>query len=189
MLFWDVTACSLGGRCQGKTDVADSSELLVPIYQTTLQHIPLDHNLNTAGHDNFKSHTNNIFLCSWSVEPTADFFRILLTLYSDRLRAGRSGFYSRQGKYFSLLHSVQTGSYTFGTRGSSPAFKSGRCVKLTAHLHVMPRWRMVELYLHSPIRLSSIVLNNFAFLWIHILVHISATVFQNNMLAYGIKLM
>jgi hypothetical protein len=28
--------------------------------------------------------------------------------------------------------------------------KSGRIVKLTIHLHRVPRYRMVELYLHSP---------------------------------------
>jgi hypothetical protein len=31
-------------------------------------------------------------------------------------------------------------------------------VKLTTHLHLLPRSRKVELYLHSPIRLHGIVL-------------------------------
>jgi hypothetical protein len=34
-----------------------------------------------------------------------------------------------------------------------------RGVKLTTHLHLVPRSRMVELYLHSPICLHSVVLN------------------------------
>jgi hypothetical protein len=48
---------------------------------------------------------------------------------------------------FSLLHNVQTGSwahlasYPMGTRG----------VKPTTHFHLVPRSRMIELYLHSPI--------------------------------------
>jgi hypothetical protein len=32
-------------------------------------------------------------------------------------------------------------------------------VKLNTHVHLEPRLRMVELYLHSPIRLHSMVLN------------------------------
>jgi hypothetical protein len=34
-----------------------------------------------------------------------------------------------------------------------------RSVKLTTHLHLVPTSRMVELYLHSPIRLHDIVFN------------------------------
>jgi hypothetical protein len=47
---------------------------------------------------------------------------------------------------FSFLHSVQTGcgayssSYTMGTGG----------VKLTTELHIVPRSKVMELYLHSP---------------------------------------
>jgi hypothetical protein len=56
----------------------------------------------------------------------------------------------------SLLHGVQTGSgahpasYIMGIEGSFPGDKSGCCVKLTTHLHLMPRSRMVEIYLHFP---------------------------------------
>jgi hypothetical protein len=52
-----------------------------------------------------------------------------LSRYSDGLRAGRPGFDSRQGKEFSLLYSVQTGSWThpasypMGTGGSLPGVK------------------------------------------------------------------
>jgi hypothetical protein len=40
-----------------------------------------------------------------------------------------------------------------GTGGCLPG------VKLTTHLHLAPRSRMVELYLHSPIHLHDVVLN------------------------------
>jgi hypothetical protein len=33
-------------------------------------------------------------------------------------------------------------------------------VKLTTHLHLMSRLRVMELYLHSPIRLHDVVLNS-----------------------------
>jgi hypothetical protein len=36
---------------------------------------------------------------------------------------------------------------------------SDQGVKLLIHLHLVPRSRMVELYLHSPIRLHGVVLN------------------------------
>jgi hypothetical protein len=38
-------------------------------------------------------------------------------------------------------------------------FGSGRVVKLTIHLHLVPKSRMVELYLHSSICFYGIVLN------------------------------
>jgi hypothetical protein len=77
-----------------------------------------------------------------------------LSRYSYGLRAGRPGFDSRQEIDFSLLHSVQTGSgaqpasHPMGTRDLSPRVK-GRCVKLTTHLHLVPRSRMVELHHQS----------------------------------------
>jgi hypothetical protein len=45
------------------------------------------------------------------------------------------------------LHSVQTGA---GTLLSNGCRESGRGVKVTTHLHLVPRSRMVELYFHSP---------------------------------------
>jgi hypothetical protein len=61
-------------------------------------------------------------------------------------------------KDFSLLHIVQTGSgarpYPTGTVG----WKSGQLVKLTTHLRLVLRSRMVELYLHSPTLLHGMVL-------------------------------
>jgi hypothetical protein len=57
-----------------------------------------------------------------------------------------------------------------GYHGLFPQGKSGRDVKLTTHLHLVLRLRMVELYLHILICLYGIVLNytimykdNFAF--------------------------
>jgi hypothetical protein len=46
------------------------------------------------------------------------------------------------------------GHYVMDTVGSFP----GRGVKLTSHLHLVPRSGMVELYLHSPICLDGAVL-------------------------------
>jgi hypothetical protein len=65
---------------------------------------------------------------------------------------------------FSVLHSVQTvsdthsASYPVGAGAHSPGV-SGRGMKLTIHLHLEPRTRMVELYLHSLIRLHGVVVN------------------------------
>jgi hypothetical protein len=39
-----------------------------------------------------------------------------------------------------------------------PGYTS-RSMKLTIHLHLLPRLRMVELYLHSPIRFHGMMLN------------------------------
>jgi hypothetical protein len=52
----------------------------------------------------------------------------------------------------SLLSNVFGGS-------SFPGGKTGRDVKLTSHLHLVPRSRMVELYLLSHTCLHGIVLN------------------------------
>jgi hypothetical protein len=65
----------------------------------------------------------------------------------------------------SLLHSVQTGSgthpgsYPIGIGIPSPEDKAAGGVKLTTHLHLVPRSRKMELYLHSLIELHGIVLN------------------------------
>jgi hypothetical protein len=57
------------------------------------------------------------------------------------------------GIRFSLLRSDQTYS------GAQPVSYRGRGVKLTIHLHLEPRLRMVELYLHYPMHLPGVVLN------------------------------
>jgi hypothetical protein len=46
-----------------------------------------------------------------------------------------------------------------GYRGLFPCGEGGKGVKLTTHLQLVPRSRMVELYLRSPICLHGIVLN------------------------------
>jgi hypothetical protein len=46
-----------------------------------------------------------------------------------------------------------------GIGGSFPGSKSGRDVKLITHLHPVARSRKLELWLHSPIYLHGIVLN------------------------------
>jgi hypothetical protein len=46
-----------------------------------------------------------------------------------------------------------------GYRGLFPWAYSGRGVKLTTQLHLVPRSRIVEPYLHSPICLHDVVLN------------------------------
>jgi hypothetical protein len=54
---------------------------------------------------------------------------------------------------------VQPSLLSNGYRGLFPQRWSGCGVKLTAILHLAPRPRMVELYLHSPIFLYGAVLN------------------------------
>jgi hypothetical protein len=66
---------------------------------------------------------------------------------------------------FSPLHVVQTCSeaqrisYPRGYWGFFPEGEISRGMKLTTHLSLSQRARIVELYLHSPIRLHGIVLN------------------------------
>jgi hypothetical protein len=61
-----------------------------------------------------------------------------------------------------LLHSFQTGSgtylalYTMGTGGLFPQNKALVGMKLTVHLHQVPRSRMVELYLRRLLRLYDV---------------------------------
>jgi hypothetical protein len=70
-----------------------------------------------------------------------------------------------RGKIFSLLHSIQTdsrthlASYLMGTEGSFSKGKVARAMKLTVSLHIVPRSKIVELYLHSFICLNSMLLN------------------------------
>jgi hypothetical protein len=66
--------------------------------------------------------------------------------------------------FFFLLRSVQTcsgahpASYS-GYQRLIPWRQSGRSVKLTTHLYLLMRSRMVELYLQSPIRLHGVLRN------------------------------
>jgi hypothetical protein len=69
---------------------------------------------------------------------------------------------------FSPLHTVQTSSGShpvlnpMGTGGSFPEVKAAGGVKLTTHLHLVMRSRIVQLHLHSLICLHGVVLNNCA---------------------------
>jgi hypothetical protein len=62
-----------------------------------------------------------------------------------------------------FLHSIQTGSgvhqasYPIGTGTLSPGVK--RPGRESDHPHLVPRSRMMALYLHSPLRLHGVVLN------------------------------
>jgi hypothetical protein len=83
-----------------------------------------------------------------------------LSRYRNELWGGGPGFYFRKDQDFSLLHSVQT------ALGSTqppvqwvPGGKTAGGEKLTTHLHLVPRSRMMELYRHSPTRLHGVVLN------------------------------
>jgi hypothetical protein len=67
------------------------------------------------------------------------------------------GFDSQQGQEifpFSTVSKISSwahpASYTMG---------SSQGVKVTTHFHLVPRSKMVELYLHSPIHLHGVVLN------------------------------
>jgi hypothetical protein len=68
-------------------------------------------------------------------------------------------------RFFSFLHKVETSSgakissYRMDIGGSFPRGKSDGAVKLTTHLHLSPRSRIVELYLHFHISLHGLVLN------------------------------
>jgi hypothetical protein len=86
----------------------------------------------------------------------------------DGLRAGRPRNRDSipcRGKSFSLLHSVQfvseayPGPYTMGTGELFPWGYGGRSVKLTTHLNLVPRSRMVEVYLQSPYVFHGVLLN------------------------------
>jgi hypothetical protein len=73
------------------------------------------------------------------------------------------GFPARTRNY-SLIHTVQTDSGTHPvsypmSTGVSFSGESGWGVKLTTHLHLVPRSIKVELWLHSPIRLHGVVLH------------------------------
>jgi hypothetical protein len=81
-----------------------------------------------------------------------------LSQYWDGLRTGQLEFDSRQDQDFCRLYSGQTGpmahpaSYPIQwVRGDLSPGSSGRSVKLTTHLQLLPKSRMMELYLHSSL--------------------------------------
>jgi hypothetical protein len=75
------------------------------------------------------------------------------------------GFISWQGQDFSVLHNVQTGSgvhtasYPMDAGGCFPMGWSSKSAMLTTHHYLIPKSRMVELYLHSPTYLHGMVFN------------------------------
>jgi hypothetical protein len=77
---------------------------------------------------------------------------LTLKVTSYRLRLGIS---SRQGQGF-FHHDVQTrsvahpGFYPMGNRDPYSLGQSGRNVKLTAHLHIVPRLRIGRVFISTP---------------------------------------
>jgi hypothetical protein len=88
-----------------------------------------------------------------------------LSWYSKRLQAEWLGFNSQQGQAIFLYSTPSRPAL----RPTHPPIQwvlravslgvNGWCMKLTTHLCLVPRSRMAELYLHSPICLHGIVLN------------------------------
>jgi hypothetical protein len=76
---------------------------------------------------------------------------------------GRGSILDR-GIYFHVLHSIHTGSGPHPASYLIGAWHYFAGVKwpereTDQHLHLVPRSRMVELYLHSPAYVNSLVLN------------------------------
>jgi hypothetical protein len=65
-----------------------------------------------------------------------------------------------------MSYVTQPASYPMGTGGSLPKGKVAGGVKLTTHLHLVPRSRTVELYLHSSMCLHSIVLHQLSLFYL-----------------------
>jgi hypothetical protein len=89
-----------------------------------------------------------------------------LSRYSEGPRVWRRGSIPGRGKRFFFstqrperLWGPHPDSHSMGTRGAFSERQSGLGVKLITHLTLVPRSRMVELYLHFPIRLHGVVLN------------------------------
>jgi hypothetical protein len=74
-----------------------------------------------------------------------------LSRYSDGLRAGRPGFDSRKGREI-FLFSTASKPALGATQPPIQWYPKlcGWCVKLTTHIHLVPRSIMVELYHNSP---------------------------------------
>jgi hypothetical protein len=88
-----------------------------------------------------------------------------LSRYSDQLRTGRPGFDYWLCKTFSSPQRPDRiwgppSLLSVGYRWLFPWGKSGWGVNLITHLHLVPRSRKLELYLHSQICLHGIVLNS-----------------------------
>jgi hypothetical protein len=91
--------------------------------------------------------------------------RYLSLLSFSTVLPGRLGFDSRQGQEISFFFTefrpalaAHPASYPMGTVTLSPE-ESRRSVKLITHFRLLSRERMMELYLHSLIRLHGVVFN------------------------------
>jgi hypothetical protein len=103
-----------------------------------------------------------------SVSSIVDFLVTILYTAQSVQRKGHwldsRGSSPGRGNIF-LIHSVQTVSGAHPVSYPTvPGFfarrYSGRGVKLTTHLHLLPRSRIMKLYLHAPILFHGIVLNH-----------------------------
>jgi hypothetical protein len=118
-------------------------------------------------------------ICQWCGEPCVAGAEVSLNVYTLCIQNTRTRVSSvsiatgwtvevrfSAGSSSSLFLSVQTvsdthpGSYLMGTGGLFPGKKSGLGMKLTSHLHLVPRSRMMELYLHFTIWFCGIELNS-----------------------------
>jgi hypothetical protein len=79
--------------------------------------------------------------------------------YTDRLRLGRSDFeFRKRQETFSLFRNQIIPLFN-GSQGTVCPRRSDLCLKVTTHLHLVPKTRIVDLYLYAPIRLHGVVLN------------------------------
>jgi hypothetical protein len=80
-----------------------------------------------------------------------------LSRHSDGPWAGRPEFHSWKGQNVSVLHGVNTNSGACqASYGMDTGGKAAGHLKLTAHLRLVPRSRMVELYLRYPVCIHGI---------------------------------
>jgi hypothetical protein len=79
-------------------------------------------------------------------------------------RADETGLIPGRDKRFSLFSSVQTCSEAHPASYQRIIHwgLSGWDMKLATHFHLVPRSRILELYLHIPIYLHGVVLNQFS---------------------------
>jgi hypothetical protein len=86
---------------------------------------------------------------------------ILSQLHSQDYRLDGPGSIPSSARFFSSpqIPNRLWGPPSLLSNGYRGLFSRGRGVKLTTHLHLAPRSRKVELFLHSPICVRGIVLN------------------------------
>jgi hypothetical protein len=140
--------------------------------QTTFYHIPEDSNLHSYHCENIKYLVSHITTKLRSFKITSD---VLLWQDDPGACSGKSPALHaynmdswdsilRRGRGCSLLCSIQTGWGAHPTAchwvpGLFPKGWSVLGMKLTTHLHLVPRSRMVELYLYCPLHFHGMALN------------------------------